>query len=62
MTFRETLLSVLMGVLAFIGLVIASRASAEIFLWIGYILIVIGVAFIFVMIHRATGRPSHERR
>ena len=57
MTFRETIVAVVMGLLAFVGLVLASRMPHEPVGLVGYGLIAIGVTAIFVMIHRATGRP-----
>ncbi|GBD42872.1 hypothetical protein HRbin40_00332 [bacterium HR40] len=49
----------LMGVLAFLGLLFASRAQDTAFELFGYLLFLFGVVTIFVLIHRNT-RPGGE--
>lgn len=59
MTFRETLFSVAMGVLALVGLFLASAWHHGPLSWVGWIMVLLGLAGILVLIHRATGRSPH---
>jgi hypothetical protein len=52
------LFGVLMGALAFVGLLIAARATDPIFEGFGLLLAAFGVLMIFVLIHRNTGQPG----
>ena len=51
------LAGVALGALAFLGLVLASRAVDGAFAGFGFAFAAVGVAGIFVLIHRHTGGP-----
>jgi hypothetical protein len=57
MTMGQAVYTVLMGVVAFLGLIFASQAQDDGFMWFGYLLIAFGIVNLFVMIHRTTGHP-----
>ncbi len=48
----------LMGILAFIGLLAASRAKDPMFSFFGYLLFLFGIVVIFSLIHQYTGRQD----
>ncbi|MCG8358385.1 MAG: hypothetical protein MI920_22700 [Kiloniellales bacterium] len=54
------ILGVVMGLLALIGLVMASQAHDAVFYWTGLLVFVFGVSFIFVLIGRSFDRASSE--
>ena len=56
MTFRQTIYCALMGVLAFVGLALASQAHNNMLAYLGYALVAFGIVNIFVLIHRSVGR------
>lgn len=51
---------VAMGLLALLGLFLASRAEDDMFAGFGYILFVFGVGTIYVMVHRMTDYSRHQ--
>lgn len=48
----------LMGIVSLLGLFLASRAHDGMFHLFGLLLCLFGIAFIFALIHKATGQPK----
>ncbi len=51
---------VAMALLSFVGLFIASRAHDQTILAVGFLLVAVGLAFIFWLIAKNTGQPSGQ--
>lgn len=56
-----TISAVLMGVLALLGLTLASSAQDQMFFLFGMALCLFGILWIFVLIHRSTASPDRQR-